>query len=217
MCSICRRGFTLIELLVVIAIIVILAALLFPVFAMAREKARQSVCGSNVKQLALATRMYQQDYDEMYPPALVPAGKGIVSALTLLQPYMRNTAIARCPDDSKGEIDLTALGDVAPISYSVNHKVMRVPLYLALNPNHPAAGIPLTEGAISRPSAVTLLFDAYNEGAPPNTFVRPRFRHSDGANVGFCDGHVKWHHRNNPPLGCEVDYYSNDPNDPRLQ
>ncbi len=215
--SVRRTGFTLIELLVVIAIIAILAALLFPVFALAREKARQAGCASNVKQLSLAVRMYQQDYDETYPPALVPAGAGIVSALTLVQPYARNAQIARCPSDAKGEIDLTALGDLAPSSYSVNHRVCRVPLYLLLNPQHPAAGLPLSEAALPHPAATTLLFDAYNEGAPPKTMVRPRYRHNQGANVGFCDGHVKWYNQDNPPPGCAVDYYSNDPNDPRLQ
>jgi prepilin-type N-terminal cleavage/methylation domain-containing protein/prepilin-type processing-associated H-X9-DG protein len=212
-----RHGFTLIELLVVIAIIVILAAILFPVFAMAREKARQAMCGSNVKQLLLSVRMYTQDYDELYPPALVPAERGIHTALTLLQPYMRNTRIARCPDDPRGELDFTALGDIAPSSYSINHKVMRVPLYLTANPTHPAAGIPLSEAGVPRPTQTTLLFDAFNDGEPPKTFVRPRFRHSDGVNVGYCDGHVKWNHRSNPPRGCEVDYYSNEPNDPRLE
>jgi prepilin-type N-terminal cleavage/methylation domain-containing protein len=70
MVSVRRRqgGFTLIELLVVIAIIAILAAILFPVFAQAREKARSSSCLSNQKQTALAFSMYAQDYDETYPP-----------------------------------------------------------------------------------------------------------------------------------------------------
>src|SRR6476469_4926130 len=63
-----RAGFTLIELLVVIAIIAILAAILFPVFAQAREKARQTSCTSNLKQIGMATRMYLQDYDETYLP-----------------------------------------------------------------------------------------------------------------------------------------------------
>jgi prepilin-type N-terminal cleavage/methylation domain-containing protein len=63
-----RRGFTLIELLVVIAIIAILAAILFPVFAQAREKARSAACLSNLKQVGMATRMYSQDYDEVLVP-----------------------------------------------------------------------------------------------------------------------------------------------------
>ncbi len=71
-----RRGFTLIELLVVIAIIAILAAILFPVFAQAREKARQTTCTSNVKNLGLAVVMYAQDYDETYPPLWYAVGDG---------------------------------------------------------------------------------------------------------------------------------------------
>ena len=63
-----RRGFTLIELLVVIAIIAILAAILFPVFARAREQARRSVCLSNMKQIGLGLGMYMQDYDQTFPP-----------------------------------------------------------------------------------------------------------------------------------------------------
>ena len=70
-----KKGFTLIELLVVIAIIAILAAILFPVFAQAREKARQTSCLSNMKQLGTATQLYMDDYDETFPPAkLYPLG-----------------------------------------------------------------------------------------------------------------------------------------------
>jgi len=89
-----RRGFTLIELLVVIAIIAILAAILFPVFAQAREKARQAQCISNMKNLATAVMLYTQDYDERYPSV----HWGIY--LVLVQPYIRNRATWQCPSRS---------------------------------------------------------------------------------------------------------------------
>jgi prepilin-type N-terminal cleavage/methylation domain-containing protein/prepilin-type processing-associated H-X9-DG protein len=102
-----RRAFTLIELLVVIAIIAILAAILFPVFAQAREKARASGCLSNTKQLALAVEMYAQDYDEtlIWNPwpggnAAQPAGCTPYPSTAfevLLQPYVRNTGVFKCP------------------------------------------------------------------------------------------------------------------------
>jgi prepilin-type N-terminal cleavage/methylation domain-containing protein/prepilin-type processing-associated H-X9-DG protein len=85
-----RRGFTLIELLVVIAIIAILAAILFPVFAQAREKARQATCVSNLKQLGTATMMYSQDYDECYP-MLESGGKQRLTVANLLDPYIKTS------------------------------------------------------------------------------------------------------------------------------
>jgi len=109
------KGFTLIELLVVIAIIAILAAILFPVFAKAREKARQTACLSNMKQLALATLMYGSDYDEMTVPMAISGtdppqyidldhpnckNQRIWTAYkcpSLLQPYIRNAGIFACP------------------------------------------------------------------------------------------------------------------------
>lgn len=84
-----KRGFTLIELLVVIAIIAILAAILFPVFARAREKARQASCQSNLKQIALSQIMYAQDYDETY------TGRPFV--FQRLQPYIKNMQVGICP------------------------------------------------------------------------------------------------------------------------
>jgi prepilin-type N-terminal cleavage/methylation domain-containing protein/prepilin-type processing-associated H-X9-DG protein len=93
------RGFTLIELLVVIAIIAILAAILFPVFAQAREKARAISCLSNEKQINLAILMYAQDYDENYPEDGIfyfYSGTGWAS---LVSPYMKSTQILWCPDD----------------------------------------------------------------------------------------------------------------------
>src|SRR3982750_4546531 len=107
-----RRGFTLIELLVVIAIIAILAAILFPVFAQAREQARKASCQSNLKQIGLALRMYTQDYDEtlfasgMLAPngATAPDGNNLIRMLSgglswFCQPYIKNEGIFRCPSD----------------------------------------------------------------------------------------------------------------------
>jgi len=91
-----RRGFTLIELLVVIAIIAILAAILFPVFATAREKARQASCLSNTKQLGTAVMMYNQDYDELMPLFKVTSPRN--TWVGLIQPYIKNWAMAKCPN-----------------------------------------------------------------------------------------------------------------------
>ncbi|MBC7288466.1 MAG: prepilin-type N-terminal cleavage/methylation domain-containing protein, partial [Armatimonadetes bacterium] len=84
-----HRGFTLIELLVVIAIIAILAAILFPVFSRAREKARAVTCISNMKQMGLAFMMYVQDYDEIFQPTYRWKER--------LDPYMKNTELFKCP------------------------------------------------------------------------------------------------------------------------
>jgi prepilin-type N-terminal cleavage/methylation domain-containing protein/prepilin-type processing-associated H-X9-DG protein len=83
------KGFTLIELLVVIAIIAILAAILFPVFAQAREKARQATCQSNIRQLGLACKMYQQDYDECYP--MLENSPQRYTVANMLDPYIKTS------------------------------------------------------------------------------------------------------------------------------
>jgi prepilin-type N-terminal cleavage/methylation domain-containing protein/prepilin-type processing-associated H-X9-DG protein len=111
-----RTGFTLIELLVVIAIIAILAAILFPVFARAREKARQSSCQSNLKQIGLSFAMYVQDYDNRYPnnsfpQAASPVWSDASSAIRFgwagwiangLRPYIKNEQIFACPSRANG-------------------------------------------------------------------------------------------------------------------
>lgn len=95
-----QTAFTLIELLVVIAIIAILAAILFPVFAQAREKGRQAACISNLRQLSQATLMYAQDYDETFPGVLMDydVGEGFrTTFIETLMPYVRNRSIGQCP------------------------------------------------------------------------------------------------------------------------
>ena len=98
------RAFTLIELLVVIAIIAILAAILFPVFAQAREKARGISCLSNTKQLATGILMYTQDYDEYYPIGFISRGSwgGQFAWVHDLTPYVKSLAVFVCPDDQGG-------------------------------------------------------------------------------------------------------------------
>ena len=110
-----KRAFTLIELLVVIAIIAILAAILFPVFAKAREKARQSSCQSNMKQLALGVLQYCQDYDEKYPPR--HNGGEQWSWRATIQPYVKSLDLLKCPSNPTN--GWTA-SDGLPRSYGCN-------------------------------------------------------------------------------------------------
>ncbi len=147
-----RSAFTLIELLVVIAIIAILAAILFPVFAQAREKARSISCLSNLKQLGTSLQMYVQDYDELFPYAgwrsdgsphvgTLPDGRtyhGYVLWELQLYPYSKNKQIFACPSDSNPQGDLiTGWNDMAvnpvgddnwwgkcwPMSYGINEDI----------------------------------------------------------------------------------------------
>src|SRR5205809_2677588 len=129
-----KRGFTLIELLVVIAIITILAAILFPVFAQAREKARQSTCLSNQKQLGTAMSMYIQDYDERFPnwrtvvPKSADNPNAKITWVENMQPYCKNKKIWICPSDSiAAEQKALGLGGgtVAVNSYWLNAYIFR--------------------------------------------------------------------------------------------
>src|SRR5689334_10215936 len=113
-----RNGFTLIELLVVIAIIAILAAILFPVFAKAREAARKTSCESNLKQIGTSFRMYAQDFDEMLPNNPYDSTNSVncVSETTrttyrgtvcnTLQPYIKNTNLFTCPSDTQKALNI---------------------------------------------------------------------------------------------------------------
>ncbi|NLO05772.1 MAG: DUF1559 domain-containing protein [candidate division WS1 bacterium] len=199
-----RRGFTLIELLVVIAIIAILAAILFPVFARAREKARQSSCTSNVKQFALAFLMYVQDYDERFPMGLSPrTPAGFLTAMDLVMPYAKNEQIALCPSDSTNpaSLDFRAVG-AGVYSYSINDQICRSPIILQ--------GAPVALAAVRQPSETTLLYDARNTGTAIDPNVRCAKRHNDGANCGFVDGHVKWF-QSKPARADTLDYWNSAP------
>ncbi len=187
------RGFTLIELLVVIAIIAILAAILFPVFAKAREKARQSNCLSNLKQLGLATMQYTQDYDEQLPIAYRGPDWCAASASwrQIIMPYGKNTQIYMCPSATGGTV--CAATDVVPKLgfYGVAAGWAEVsPPFMALS----QFGAP----------ADTLLIGENNDsdwvveptiGLCTLTYTAPGtvyMRHNEGANWAYADGHGKW-------------------------
>ena len=167
-----RKGFTLIELLVVIAIIAILAAILFPVFARAREKARQTSCLNNVKQITLGGRMYSQDYDEQIVPAYLYNGCG--TWYGRMEPYLKNLQIWACPSDA-----------ARAYGYAINRD-----LFL----RHSYYGVKLSE--VEYPAETLFCFDGVNYRTSrswwgPTLYIAAR--HNGGANLGFVDGHAKWH------------------------
>ena len=184
-----NKGFTLIELLVVIAIIAILAAILFPVFARAREKARTASCQSNVKEIMLAVLMYAQDYDERLVPRYVYAFDGAIFAAqqTLLQPYIKNCQVFVCPSDKDfgaecGNLNYT---DNALGGYGTNY---------TWQGDHLVASRSLSE--CQEPAERIFLGDRDSAFGGTWYSIRPDAcladRHSGGANLGFLDGHVKW-------------------------
>jgi prepilin-type N-terminal cleavage/methylation domain-containing protein/prepilin-type processing-associated H-X9-DG protein len=127
-----QRGFTLIELLVVIAIIAILAAILFPVFAQAREKARGTACLSNTKQLGLAFYMYMQDYDETLPEGSNYYYYGFLSGngwAGQIYPYVKNAGVFKCPDDPTGSTTINGV-TLTPVSYLGNFTALSyIPIF----------------------------------------------------------------------------------------
>ncbi|MGE5532684.1 MAG: DUF1559 domain-containing protein [Bacteroidota bacterium] len=184
-----RRGFTLIELLVVIAIIAILAAILFPVFAKAREKARQSSCLSNVKQLGLGILSYCQDYDELLPRTAIAVAGGNYGWETLVYPYTKNDQIFTCPSKSN-----VGWKSATPLSFSTCG-------YGYMGPNGTNSLNARALGTVNSPSTCIMLGDspADNYYVIDGTVDRstdnggsPEPRHNDGANFCFVDGHSKW-------------------------
>jgi prepilin-type N-terminal cleavage/methylation domain-containing protein/prepilin-type processing-associated H-X9-DG protein len=152
-----RTGFTLIELLVVIAIIAILAAILFPVFAKAREKARQISCASNLRQIGIGLIQYVQDNDENYPTGAqnCPLGQGWGGRV---YPYVKSTAVFKCPDDS------TTLppGNSYTISYAANFNFLRTDT--TNDPNDPHTGQNLA--SLSSPAKTVFICETQGAYAP---------------------------------------------------
>ncbi|MBM3477317.1 MAG: DUF1559 domain-containing protein [Armatimonadetes bacterium] len=186
-----RTGFTLIELLVVIAIIAILAAILFPVFARAREKARQTTCLSNVKQLVTATGMYVSDNDGQFPMSAFPAGPYVATFNTVVIPYVKNDQLAQCPSEPLA-MDVVAMfalyggpypGTPRYTSYTTNAAVFLNGYLLQLT-----GGTTVAESDLPRPADTILLYD----GNVTQTQQMPvQARHNSVFNAGYADGHVK--------------------------
>jgi prepilin-type N-terminal cleavage/methylation domain-containing protein/prepilin-type processing-associated H-X9-DG protein len=194
-----RRGFTLIELLVVIAIIAILAAILFPVFARAREKARQSSCLSNEKQLMTGILMYAGDYDELlvynwYDPNLSGSlDAGEYTWRSAILPYVRNSQIFQCPSKRMDGTAFDGGFDAGALSgYALN-----VAHYPVGSPT-PPYGAPL--GQVGDASSCVFIMEedgGESRGTADNAAGwvpedAPALRHNEGANYAFVDGHVKF-------------------------
>src|SRR5688572_6099438 len=185
-----RAGFTLIELLVVIAIIAILAAILFPVFAQAREKARQTSSLSNLRQYATATLMYVQDNDEVFPMSAYFNSPCVATFYWEVAPYVKNNQITQCPSEPQAIKMTDAVGfpcqNTPPFnSYVVNHDIF-------VNGFFPGVRtVALAE--IQRPAETGMIYDGnVAVGASPTGQTQPvQARHSETFNLNFVDGHAK--------------------------
>jgi len=211
-----KRGFTLIELLVVIAIIAILAAILFPVFARAREKARSASCLSNLKQIALSSLMYAQDYDERFSRSITFcwAGWPLESKIpqwVLLQPYIKNWQVWACPSSKS----TTCVNDSA--AHTTVNQILNNPAIqqmLGVPSNIQVSYLPVEDQNVNGyklaqyklPSQTVMYCDASGFprtwdvayanvwDAEADTSLRKddNTRHNGGSNIAFIDGHVKW-------------------------
>jgi prepilin-type N-terminal cleavage/methylation domain-containing protein/prepilin-type processing-associated H-X9-DG protein len=210
-----RRGFTLIELLVVIAIIAILAAILFPVFAKAREKARQTSCLSNAKQIGLGFTMYCQDYDECIPlwatPATNPYSGGYMTYPVLIDPYVKNTSIWACPSRQGTQTQAQYVMGYYPMyGYPCGFCQASRPEvfgYAFCNTKYSSIS------AIDEPSNFLAFAESGSSSSDDGLGVYGQYRvgpqgcgttgwgcgyynsypHNGGRNIVFADGHAKWY------------------------
>jgi len=173
-----RRGFTLIELLVVIAIIAILAAILFPVFAKAREKARQSSCSSNLKQLTIAMAQYAQDYDEV-----LHLHRNTASTYgwpDMVSPYIKNQQVFVCPSSNNGVVRVGPSPNIGT-HYGWNWTYLGSDTW-----GRALAEITKPAETIAYGDSISYVISYYQYA------YRPLKWHNEGTNLGFVDGHVKW-------------------------
>jgi prepilin-type N-terminal cleavage/methylation domain-containing protein/prepilin-type processing-associated H-X9-DG protein len=196
-----KRGFTLIELLVVIAIIAILASILFPVFARARENARRSSCSSNLKQIGLAALQYSQDYDERVLPGQTVAGSTVYFSWARdIDPYLKSREVLRCPS---GISNLTsfaynnAFGVGARSSASVE-LAAQVPTFIDSHGTHSSGNVLRSGYFIATPTLIigrtvnVVSGNATSTMFPDLAAMPATARHLEGLNMAFADGHVKW-------------------------
>lgn len=190
-----QSGFTLIELLVVIAIIAILAAILFPVFARARENARRASCMSNLKQIGLGIMQYSQDYDEKFPLWLADTNGNAYRDgaeqgwAMLIQPYVKSTQIFQCPSDSTAApangADGGGFSDYMSNLYDINLFTGMVGLIAPTQTVLASDGYPFDSSSSFGGTSGWV-------PTPDNGQQDYYHRHLGGDNFLFCDGHVKW-------------------------
>jgi prepilin-type N-terminal cleavage/methylation domain-containing protein/prepilin-type processing-associated H-X9-DG protein len=205
-----RKGFTLIELLVVIAIIAILAAILFPVFARAREKARQASCQSNLKQLGLAFNMYSADYDQRYPkawfqPCTTTNTGADANWRDVTFPYVKNFQLYQCPSTEFGVsaascepgVSGRGLGQL-PQGYAVNTGRLNTSVSDwtpdQQGPVGARAEEPQKESRFDDVAGTILVFESDCRQSCGYDWHNEHMQwiHNDGMNVAFVDGHVKY-------------------------
>ncbi|MBI2300626.1 MAG: DUF1559 domain-containing protein [Armatimonadetes bacterium] len=214
-----RRGFTLIELLVVIAIIAILAAILFPVFAKAREKARQSSCSSNEKQLALAIIQYASDYDQKYPRNWTGncSGPGW-DWMETTQPYIKSIQVTLCPSLPDFVTQACAIGLGRSFSgrrggYALNagrDDLGPPSQQVGPGPGSNSSWYTKTEAMMKYPASTIMLAEIsrgaqgcgmicgtwhsgyWNPWTGGTNINQLGDQHNEGLNLAYTDGHVKW-------------------------